>query len=113
MRNPRAIIELEAGYNYIVPIYQVTNDGLSEFNEVGIFDFCRGDKSDASKPRQNGFFVETLIETCRQRLSAVNVGELASRETAVAITKLEEALMWLEKRSNDRKIRNVEGTYQK
>jgi hypothetical protein len=28
----------------------------------------------------------------------------------MALTKLEEALMWLEKRTNDRKARNVEGT---
>lgn len=34
-----------------------------------------------------------------------------SRETAVAITKCEEALMWLEKRTRDRIARNVEGKH--
>lgn len=34
-----------------------------------------------------------------------------SRETAIAITKLEEALMWLEKRTRDRIARNVEGKH--
>ena len=31
------------------------------------------------------------------------------RENAIVITKLEEALMWLNKRTADRKARNVEG----
>jgi hypothetical protein len=34
----------------------------------------------------------------------------ACRENALCITKLEEALMWLEKRTTDRVKRNVEGT---
>lgn len=32
------------------------------------------------------------------------------RENAIVITKLEECLMWLNKRTADRKTRNVEGT---
>lgn len=32
------------------------------------------------------------------------------RENALVITKLEESLMWLEKRTADRKARSVEGT---
>jgi hypothetical protein len=32
------------------------------------------------------------------------------RENAIVITKLEEALMWLNKRTENRKNRNVEGT---
>lgn len=32
-----------------------------------------------------------------------------SRETAIAKTKIEESLMWLEKRTRDRKSRGVEG----
>lgn len=35
------------------------------------------------------------------------------RENAIVITKLEESLMWLEKRTADRKLRNVEGKHQK
>lgn len=40
-------------------------------------------------------------------------GKFPCRENAIVITKLEESLMWLEKRTNDRKARNVEGTNQK
>lgn len=35
------------------------------------------------------------------------------RENAIAITNLEQALMWLNKRTNDRLARGVEGTQQK
>lgn len=37
--------------------------------------------------------------------------KFACRENALVITKLEEALMWLEKRTADRKARNVEGKH--
>ena len=33
------------------------------------------------------------------------------RENAIVITKLEESLMWLEKRTSDRKARGVEGKH--
>lgn len=112
MRNPRNVTELEAGYNYLIPSYKVTNEGIQEHGDAQIW-FCRGDKIDESKPRQEGFFVESLLEVCKQRLLAVNKGDLANLDTAVAITKIEEAIMWLEKRQSDRKVRGVEGTYQK
>ena len=36
-------------------------------------------------------------------------GKSPCRENAIVITKLEESLMWLNKRTEDRKARNVEG----
>ena len=38
-------------------------------------------------------------------------GTYACRENAIALTHLEEALMWLQKRTRDRTARGVEGTY--
>lgn len=113
MKNPREINIEEPGYRYAVPFYGVTNEGISDLAYPFLIKFCKGDKSDELKPRQEGVFVESLLEVVKHRLQTVNVGELFTRETAVAITKIEEAIMWLEKRSNDRKIRQVEGTYQK
>lgn len=37
--------------------------------------------------------------------------KLPSRESSIAFTHLQEALMWLEKRTADRKARHVEGTH--
>jgi len=48
--------------------------------------------------------LKVLIDRC-QSLHA----KFPSRETALAITKMEEALMWLEKRTRDRLARGVEG----
>lgn len=40
-------------------------------------------------------------------------GDFACKENAVALTHLEEGLMWLQKRTRDRMARGVEGTSQK
>lgn len=58
----------------------------------------------------NGCHNEDLIAIVIDRLTSLNSGEYACRENSIAITKLEEAMMWLNKRTQDRKARNVEGT---
>lgn len=40
-------------------------------------------------------------------------GKFACRENAIALTKMEEALLWLQKRTRDRLNRGVEGTHEK
>ena len=57
----------------------------------------------------NGCQVDTIIEAARQILIGLDC-QFPSRETRIAITKLDEALMWLEKRTKDRTKRGVEGT---
>lgn len=62
----------------------------------------------------NGAFVEDVIDAARQRIEfyqTASGGKFACRENAIAITKLEEALMWLDKRTADRERRDVEGTH--
>lgn len=56
----------------------------------------------------NGCQVDTLIETAKVMLEGLNKN-FPCRENSVAITKLDEALMWLEKRKKDREARGVEG----
>ncbi len=51
---------------------------------------------------------EELIEVLIDRISFLN-SKFPCRENAIAITKLDEALLWLNKRTNDRIKRNVEG----
>ena len=63
----------------------------------------------------NGAFVEDVIEAARQRLQfyqTTNGGKFACRENALAITKLEEAMHWLQHRQQDRIDRGVQGTYE-
>lgn len=51
---------------------------------------------------------EEVLEVLINRLQVLSA-KLPSRETSIAITKLEEALMWLNKRTADRVKRNVKG----
>lgn len=59
----------------------------------------------------NGVANEDLLLMVITRLQAFQQGPFACRDNAVAITKLEEAVMWLRKRTLEREQRNVEGTY--
>lgn len=59
----------------------------------------------------NGVMGEDLINIVIDRLQHFNRSEFACRENAMAITKLEEALMWLRKRTVSREQRGVEGTH--
>jgi len=56
----------------------------------------------------NGCDVSTIIEAAKVILEGLNKN-FPCRENAVAITKLDEALMWLDKRKKDRIARDVEG----
>ena len=57
----------------------------------------------------NGCQNEDLIAIAIDRLQYFQKGNFSCRENAIAITKLEEALLWLNKRTNDRIVRGVEG----
>lgn len=51
---------------------------------------------------------EEVLRVLIDRLQYLN-GKFPCRENAIVITKLEESLMWLNKRTADRQARNVEG----
>jgi hypothetical protein len=58
---------------------------------------------------ERGVTGEDLLEICRHRLQCFQTSEYACRENAVALTHIEEALMWLNRRIEDRLERNVLG----
>jgi hypothetical protein len=58
----------------------------------------------------NGAHVEDVIDVLVERLRDLNTGELACRETSLAITHLEEAGLWCLKRRMNRLAQGVEGT---
>lgn len=69
---------------------------------------------DVDRKDPNGAFVETVISAAKQRIEfyqEANGGKFKCRENAMAITKLDEALLWLNKRTIDRENRKVEGTH--
>ena len=54
-----------------------------------------------------------LLEIVRDRLTCFQNGEFATQENEQALRHIEEALMWMNKRVEDRAARNVLGTYNK
>jgi len=65
----------------------------------------------SERKEPNGAFVETVIDAARQRIEFYQNSKFKCRENAIAITKLEEALLWLNKRTSDRDKRQVEGEH--
>lgn len=56
----------------------------------------------------NGCQVNEIIEAAKIIIEGLNQ-KFPCRENSMAITKLDECLMWLEKRTKDREARGVEG----
>lgn len=59
----------------------------------------------------NGITQEALLTIVIDRLRSFQAGEFACRENAIALTKLEECLHWLQQRTINRLRRGVEGTH--
>lgn len=56
----------------------------------------------------NGCQVDTIIEAAKLIIEGLNKN-FPCRENSMIITKLDEALLWSQKRKSDREKRNVEG----
>ena len=67
---------------------------------------------DEERKEPNGAFVEDVLEICAERLRFYQSSKFRSRENALAITKIEEAILWLNKRTQEREARGVEGTHE-
>ncbi len=67
-----------------------------------------------TKPEDmNGITNEALLAVLIDRMRGFQSGQFACRDNAIALTHLEDALMWLQKRTRDRMARGVEGTLNK
>jgi len=60
----------------------------------------------------NGAFVEGVVQAAIGRLQHYQTSKFSCRENAIALTHLETALLWLQKRTDDREERGVEGTHE-
>ena len=65
------------------------------------------------KDSLHGVIDTDLLEIVRDRLKAFQAGPFSSRENACALTHIEEALMWMNRRVEDRIERNVLGKNKK
>lgn len=91
--------------------YGCDRSPLSErFGRNCIIGFQKGPVAEAGV---NGISNESLLAVLIDRMQGFQSGPFACRDNAIALTHLEEALMWLQKRTQDRLARGVEGTNQK
>lgn len=60
----------------------------------------------------NGISQEVLLAIVEDRLIGFQSGPYSCRENSIALTKIQEAMLWLGKRTSDRMKRGVEGTHQ-
>ena len=86
----------------------VTGDGL---DRLAVIKFQKGPRKDPNS--QHGIIDADLLEIVRDRLKNFQAGEFATRENAIALTHIEEALMWMNRRVEDRIERQVIGTMQR
>ena len=77
------------------------------YGEFGRIKFQKGPVKEFAV---NGCHHEDLIAVVIDRLQCFQAGDFACRENAIALTKLEESLHWLNHRTADRQTRGVEGT---
>lgn len=63
-----------------------------------------------SEDSVTGITDQDLLEIVRDRLTGFTKGNLSTRETAIALTHVENALLWLNKRTEDRIERGVIST---
>ena len=61
----------------------------------------------------NGISIEALLAIVADRLQSFQAGPFACHENGLALNKVEEAIVWLQRRTIDRTIRGVEGTHQR
>jgi hypothetical protein len=81
-----------------------------EWHDATLITFQSGPIAEAGV---NGISGEALLAIVEDRLLGFQSGPYACRENAIALTKIQEAMMWLQKRTRDRVARGVEGTSEK
>ena len=99
--------KLVPGYRYELASFEGRNDQHLQF----IHKEPRPESPAELETISDGTTNEEVLAVLIDRLQFLN-SKFPCRENAIAITKLEEALMWLNRRTEHRKARGVEGTHQ-
>lgn len=95
----------ELGSGHACHAYRVTP---TRGNALGVLiEFQNGPLNETAYP--NGLSNEALLAIVEDRLASFQRGEYACPENAISLTKVQEAMMWLQKRTRDRIARGVEG----
>jgi len=91
-------------------LYQMKYESIAASGAATVMlDHIKFQKGAINEFGVNGVTQEVLLAIVIDRLRSFQAGPFSCRENAVALTKCEEALMWLHKRTRDRMARGVEG----
>ena len=110
--NPNAVIEVldEPGQGGACHRYQVFSNNSGSNEPSAIFADVHFQNGPVREFGVNGCHQEDLLAIVIDRLRSFQSGSFACRENALALTKCEEALHWLQHRTRQRQLRGVEGT---
>lgn len=95
----------EENNKYALLNFKRDEDDTLRFQEIVFY------KMNPDGSFENGTTLEELLRVFVERLADLNK-RFPCRENSLAVTKAEESLMWLNKRTSDRVKRGVEGTHQ-
>lgn len=98
-----------ANHKYLIQSYSMDGQGNADVYET--IKFQKGARNEEGSI--HGVIDSDLLEIVRDRLKSFQNGPFSSRENAVALTHIEEALMWMNRRVEDRIERNVLGRNEK
>lgn len=116
-------IQKENKLNYVYAVGEKENGGAyhtyrihkSDSNEyedyIGKIAFQKGARNDSGS--EEGVIDTDLLEVVRHRLQCFQEGEYATEENDKALSHVELALIWLDRRVKDRADRDVLGTTEK
>ncbi|NFO30957.1 ABC transporter ATPase [Clostridium botulinum] len=91
--------------------YGIMSDKGLQVPKEQVITFQKGPRNEDGSI--HGVTNEDLLEIVRDRLKSFQAGPFSSRENACALTHVEEALMWMNRRVEDRIERNVLGKNEK
>ena len=100
----------EPGYGNACHHYRIVNTDASK-DEKLIFNVINFQDGPVKEHGVNGIHNEDLLVIVVDRLEGFQGGIHACRENALALTKIQEALHWLNHRTTTRQQRGVEGTH--
>ena len=83
---------------------------LQPFEPTGAVQEVTFYKMNEDGSKESGTTLEEMLRVSIERLQDLN-GRFPCRENSIAITKMQEALMWLNERTRDRIARDVEGQH--
>lgn len=101
------------GANHVYEVRPVSDnpEEIGEHDVYATIEFQKGPR--AVENSVHGVLDTDLLEIVRDRLKGFQSGEFSCMENACALTHIEEALMWMNRRVEERAERGVLGTNNK